>query len=134
MRSKSLLMFILFLTGCRGFLIESDPPGATIIIDDRMHGRKTPAHFRARQFYTGEHTITVVKDGYVTTTPPQTMIVEYDIVKIVGSIIFPPALIHNFLFDRWKSATQLPRKFVLKEGPTSSSPSTQNQILIPAKE
>ena len=66
------LALLCFTSGCNpdSIRVNSDPIGATVMLDGRNTGQTTPASLQVRDIPLGLHTITIVKEGYRPTTPP----------------------------------------------------------------
>ncbi len=83
------------LASCASSLkITSSTPGARILIDGRDTGYKTPDTFRPRILPSGEHRISVVPQGEEESEAKQ-ISVHASPGLIIGSILFPPALLVN---------------------------------------
>ncbi len=89
-------------TGCASIPVSSIPQGERIILDGNDTRLVTPAKLRIRNMQNGKHTITVAKEGFRTVTPP----LEFDIgVRarcVIGSILFPPAILFQLFDNKWK--------------------------------
>ena len=104
--------FMLLTSGCGTFLIDSQPRGAQIVINNVPTGKKTPLKYSPRHFITGDYEITTVKDGYTTDTPPYKMSVRTSGTEIILSVfLFPIFLPKNLFHNHWKRVW--PRKNVV---------------------
>ena len=110
------ILCCVLVAGCRSILIDSNPPGAKILIDNHDTKKITPSVYSPRHFVTGEYKVTVKKEGYSTITPPQNLRVKVSGMEIFLSIVVPPFFFKNLLHNRWKTAWPRRLVFQLQEG------------------
>jgi len=85
--------------------VNSDPIGATVLLDGRNTGKTTPADLLIRDIPLGMHTITIAKEGYLPTTPPWDIKVRVNPGQILCSILLAPICVPKNLIDNlWKEA------------------------------
>jgi hypothetical protein len=109
--------------GCRTIHIESNPPGAKIVINGFDTGKTTPFVYKLKHFPTGDYKFAVEKEGYSTVTPPQDRRIRVSSMEILLSFIWPPSLLKNLFHTRWKQVwPRGPLTFQLQEGAGQSVP------------
>jgi len=101
------------VTGCAGpkIKVDSDIPGARVILDNTPTGIFTPGELRVGDFSVGRHILTVQKDGFETVTPPLHFVVR----RIVGLGIFATILAPAYgIYLLFTTGWKMPDRDVLK--------------------
>ena len=83
------LAMVVLVSGCLSIPVNSNPQGATLILDNVDTGKTTPTELLVRNLRHGVHTVTVRKEGYRAVTPPQQIKIRVNAGAIVASALLP---------------------------------------------
>jgi len=101
--SLGLLCVVFLLSGCASLTVESEPPGADIILNNKPTGRTTPAKFGIRHLTKGTYDVTLKKEGYKTLKDPEKFRVAVRGGSIAGTVVlFVPIGFIEIFGDQWK--------------------------------
>ncbi|MCU0857072.1 MAG: PEGA domain-containing protein, partial [Pontiellaceae bacterium] len=64
------LVLVSLVSGCGSFIVDSQPSGAQIIINNREMRQRTPCRYYPKHFVAGNYVVTVKKDGYEMLSEP----------------------------------------------------------------
>ena len=114
-KALGLILLLLLCSSCCSIRVKSNPPGARIIIDGRPTGLFTPASVMPIDLPVGPHELTVLKEGFVTCTPPCDFKIQRNTVKgILLTILIPPIGILDGIFTGWK--VPIPHQLHMRDG------------------
>ena len=129
----SILSAGLLLSGCAGVKVASHPPGARIFFNGQDTGMLTPTTFDVGELPKGYYMVSLEKEGYVMSGPPQELSIGLHPGKVFGTILFLPIAVPIELgTTKWKRARpSRPFNFVLHPG-TSVTPPPAPAVAPPA--
>jgi hypothetical protein len=119
--SLVLVVVALIIPACSTVLVDSNPPGAKILIDGEDTGKVTPAGLRVKDIGSGYRSIELQKEGFAPSY--KSLLVRINPGKVFLSL-FPPLSLKFGFGDCWKTAR--PRAISLTLNP-NESPQNNNE-------